>query len=185
VGHVTLVPVVRVLRASVLYAPPAPVTLGACPPLPTGDAACELIQGQSHGLWTTLGWTLLRAGLIGAGMMVLAGERDPKKLAVQSLAGSAAIESFVIAWAAATKKPDGSCAPLPSGSCAEDLLGGRPEGFLTTLGTMAGRGAIAAVGIGLAGERDPWTLAKKSIAGVAAIESFILLWMAANQTEKK
>src|SRR5262249_53840927 len=91
-------------------------------------------------------------------------------LVKQSLGASLAIEAFVFGWGALS-----DCQPLPSDSAAQSLLKGESGSVLHVLGTMAARSVIAAVGIGLAGEKDIGESGKKANAGVTAIEAVILL----------
>lgn len=67
-----------------------------CAALPSSDAACDLVQGNVSALPKVLGTTLLRGGLIAAGLYV-AGERA--HLLRNSVAGALAIEVFVLGWA--------------------------------------------------------------------------------------
>lgn len=66
--------------------------------LPSGDSACKLMSGDWSVLPTVAVHTLLRAGLIAAGIAA-AGERDPKKLAKYGIGAALAIESFALVWA--------------------------------------------------------------------------------------
>ena len=65
--------------------------------LPSGEAAKALMQGAPGALGPVVGYTLLRAGLIGAGLYV-AGQRQG--VVRGALAGALAIELWVLAWAA-------------------------------------------------------------------------------------
>jgi hypothetical protein len=64
--------------------------------LPSGTSATRLVAGESGALPEVIFHTALRAGLIGAGMY-LAGSR--KNTMRNALAGSVAIETFVLLWA--------------------------------------------------------------------------------------
>jgi hypothetical protein len=67
--------------------------------LPSSDAVSDLYDGKPGAMWGVVGSTLLRAGLIGAGMYA-AGIRRPKALVRGALGGALAIEVFVFAWIA-------------------------------------------------------------------------------------
>jgi hypothetical protein len=64
--------------------------------LPSEIAARALIRGEAGGLGSVVYWTLLRAGLIGAGLYV-AGERQ--NLTRNALAGALAVEIGVLFFA--------------------------------------------------------------------------------------
>jgi hypothetical protein len=70
--------------------------------LPSATSAKALVAGQPGALWLVLGHTVLRAGLIGAGLYA-AGQRQG--VAKSALAGSLAIELFVLGWAVSNKEP--------------------------------------------------------------------------------
>ena len=73
----------------------------ACPvcpaALPSGSSAATLLGGDWSALPGVVGYTLVRGALIGAGMLV-AGER--KHVVRNAVAGTLAIEAFVLGWAA-------------------------------------------------------------------------------------
>lgn len=69
--------------------------------LPSGEAAQKLLAGDSSALGPVIGFTLLRAGLIGVGLYA-AGQR--KDVVRGAIAGATMIEVFVLAWAALEKK---------------------------------------------------------------------------------
>jgi hypothetical protein len=64
--------------------------------LPSADAAKDLIKGVPGALPRVAGYTALRAGLIGAGLL-LAGQR--KGVTRGAVVASLAIEIFVLTWA--------------------------------------------------------------------------------------
>ena len=66
------------------------------PALPSGNAALAFVQGQQGALPAVVGYTLLRAGLIGVGLYV-AGQR--RYIVRHALVSSLAIEAFVLGWA--------------------------------------------------------------------------------------
>jgi hypothetical protein len=68
-----------------------------CPALPSGSSAVALLGGDWNALPGVVGYTILRGALIGAGMLA-AGER--KHVVRNAVAGTLAIEAFVIGWAA-------------------------------------------------------------------------------------
>lgn len=70
---------------------PDPHTPGV---LPSGEVACRLVGGDLSALPATLGWTLVRAGAIAAGLYAF-GER--KHVVAKSLAGALAVEVVVLA----------------------------------------------------------------------------------------
>lgn len=65
--------------------------------LPSGTAAKALVRGDAGALGPVIGYTLLRAGLIGAGLYA-AGDRQ--HLVQHAVAASVAVEIFVLIWAA-------------------------------------------------------------------------------------
>lgn len=66
-------------------------------PMPSYEAVCDLYKGEPDALWKVgLGYAT-RSAFIAAGIY-LAGERDLGKVALYSLAGSAAVEGFVIGY---------------------------------------------------------------------------------------
>jgi hypothetical protein len=73
----------------------------SCPALPSGSAAAALLDGDLTAIGPTIGYTGLRAVLIATGM-VLAGERE--HVVRNAVAGSLAIEAFVLGWAAWKRK---------------------------------------------------------------------------------
>jgi hypothetical protein len=72
---------------------PSDLPLGA--PLPSQSSAAALVGGDITAAPTVVFHLLGRAAIIAAGMGI-AGERDAKRLVVGSLAGSTAIELFVL-----------------------------------------------------------------------------------------
>lgn len=75
-----------------------------CPALPSGSSAVALLNGDPGALPIAIGHTLLRSVLVGAGLLV-AGERT--HVVRNAIAGSLAIETFVLAWAAWKLKTSG------------------------------------------------------------------------------
>jgi hypothetical protein len=69
----------------------------ACPALPSGSSAVALLSGDMSALPVAIGHTILRAGLVGSGLLI-AGERA--HVIRNAIAGSLAIETFVLGWAA-------------------------------------------------------------------------------------
>lgn len=68
--------------------------------LPSAGSAMALVNGEPGALPLVVCHTAVRAGIIGVGL-VLAGQRT--KLVRTALAGSLAIEAFVLCWAAYQK----------------------------------------------------------------------------------
>jgi hypothetical protein len=69
-----------------------------CPAtLPSAQSAADLVEGKPGSLGRVAAHMTLRAGLLAPGIF-LAGVRDPKKLALASLGGSAGIECFVLGY---------------------------------------------------------------------------------------
>ena len=128
---------------------------------PSSVSARKCIRGEGCG--ETLYWVLRRTALIATGMR-LAGE--DKDLVKKALAGSIAVQTFVMAWTAANMdKPEPS---LPSGDAAES---GNISAILVT---YFARSAMVASGLYLAGYRK--NIARNALAGTAAIEATVLLW---------
>lgn len=65
--------------------------------LPTGENATDVVQGKSGAIPAMLGFTLVRSIVIGTGL-ALVGVRG-EELVKYSLAGSAALEAFVLSYA--------------------------------------------------------------------------------------
>ena len=63
--------------------------------MPSYEAACDLYRGDPDAIWKVGLGTVSRAAVIGVGLYA-AGERE--KLVLYSLAGSLAVEAFVLAW---------------------------------------------------------------------------------------
>jgi hypothetical protein len=69
-----------------------------CPAaLPSGTSAADLLSGDLRALPIAVAHTVVRAALIGTGLLV-AGERV--HVVRNAVAGSLAIETFVLGWAA-------------------------------------------------------------------------------------
>ena len=64
--------------------------------LPSATAAKDFVRGDMSALPRVIGWTLMRAVLIGAGI-ALAGER--KHLVRYAVAGAGLIEVWILGWA--------------------------------------------------------------------------------------
>jgi hypothetical protein len=75
--------------------------------------------------------------------------------------------------------------PLPSQSSAALLVSGDWSALPTVLLHLLGRGALIAVGAGIAGERDPKSLARYGLAGSAAIELFVLAHELSNRAANR
>lgn len=74
----------------------------SCPiNLPSASHGLRLINGDLSAVPLVLGDFLVRAALIGAGMYVFGNRENTVR---NALAGSAAIETFVLAWTAVTRK---------------------------------------------------------------------------------
>jgi hypothetical protein len=71
------------------------------PVLPSAASAMALVQGQAGALPVVIGHTLMRAGIIGVGLLV-SGQRAG--IVRTSLVSSLAIEAFVLGWAAILAK---------------------------------------------------------------------------------
>lgn len=70
--------------------------------LPSATAAKDFVAGDVTALPRVIGWTLMRAVLIGAGIAI-AGER--KHVVRYAVAGAAFIEVWILAWAKLTEVP--------------------------------------------------------------------------------
>ena len=87
-------------KAAAAAASPLPSRVASCAPcasLPSSEAAARLVDGEPGAWAPVVGTALLRAALIGAGAVV-AGEREPVRLARVALGGAVAIEAFVLGW---------------------------------------------------------------------------------------
>ena len=70
----------------------------SCPAaLPSGSSAAALLSGDMSALPIAVAHTVVRAALVGAGLLI-AGERA--HVIRNAVAGSLAIETFVLGWAA-------------------------------------------------------------------------------------
>lgn len=67
-----------------------------CCALPSGQHACSMWKGEPEGWFVPLD-VLMRAGLITGGIY-LSGERDTGRLVRHAVAGSLAVEAFVLLW---------------------------------------------------------------------------------------
>lgn len=83
--------------------------LPACAALPSGTSAASLVAGDWGALPLAVLHTALRAGLVGAGLYA-AGERAA--VVKKAVAGSLAIEAFVLAWAAWRRRAAPTTPPL-------------------------------------------------------------------------
>lgn len=79
---------------------PVPGTLGN-KPLPSGDSAGRLVEGDVGALPTVLLHWGVRTGLVAAGLYAV-GARD--HLLRNAFAASTAIEAFVVGWAFANRE---------------------------------------------------------------------------------
>ena len=74
-----------------------------CPLLqPSANHGLRFVNGEAVGVPLVLSDLLFRAALIGAGMYAFGGVR--KGVVKTALAGSLAVEAFVLTWIAITKK---------------------------------------------------------------------------------
>jgi len=73
-------------------------------PLPSQSSAAALVAGDFSAAPMVVMHLVGRAAMIGFGMALLTGERDPKRLVGGSLAGSAMIELFVLIHELAQRK---------------------------------------------------------------------------------
>ena len=84
-------------------------TCPVCPAaLPSGSSAAALVAGDWSALPIAVGHTIVRAALVGAGL-VIAGERA--NVVRNAVAGSLAIETFVLGWAAWKRRTVDKIAP--------------------------------------------------------------------------
>jgi hypothetical protein len=67
-------------------------------PLPSQASANDVVNGVPGSVPRAVGHYLGRAAIVGLGIYLFAGERRWGRAAVEGLAGSAAIEAFVLAW---------------------------------------------------------------------------------------
>jgi len=130
---------------------------------PPTDAARRMLDGELGGLVESAAWTLGRAGLIAAGMH-LAGERGD--LWRQAVAGSLAVEAFVVGWAAFA--PPEVQRIVPSYSIA---LSGNAVGIAAS---YAARTAIVYAGMRTLGKAPRSRALRRAAAGTAAIEVAVL-----------
>lgn len=72
--------------------------------LPSSVSAIELVDGKPGAGITVLLHMTARAVLIGSGLYLFGGDRNPR-LWQRAMASSAAIEVFAITWASARKAP--------------------------------------------------------------------------------
>lgn len=140
--------------------------LGA--PLTSGQEACKATLGDPAAIVSTLVHMSTRALILGLGISLF--EKDLKKILMQAVGGTVAVEAFIVGWNFAT-----GCEPLPSGDAAERFVQSKPGSAAGVLGSMAVRGAIIAAGVAVAGEKDTSRLVKKSAAAVSALELSLLV----------
>jgi hypothetical protein len=65
--------------------------------LPSSRSAIDLVEGKPGAFWKAGAHTILRSALIGSGMYVIGGDRNPR-LWVRALGAGVAIEVFAIGW---------------------------------------------------------------------------------------
>lgn len=133
------------------------------PNFPTSLAARQCINMDVEGCTSSIGWTITRALSVAAGMW-LAGERD--NLWGKAMAGSLAVETFVVAWSATHMNE--ATATLPSATAA---LSGDPTSILLT---YLARSSMVYAGLNLAGYKRHSI--RNALAGVAMIELSVLAW---------
>lgn len=74
-----------------------------------------------------------------------------------------------------------TCAALPSGQAAYNLVSGDWGAFLPVVGTTVMRSSLIGIGMALAGERKH--LVRNAVAGGLAVEVFVLAWAAYKRSE--
>lgn len=124
---------------------------------PTATAAADCVTKGECG--NSLVYFAGRTAMMYGGLRVV-GAKQPLKKAV---AGSLAVQAFVVGWLATHGN-----AQLPSGLAVKD---GHPASIAYT---YAGRSAIAALGMYLAGARKG--VVKESLAAIAPVEVAVLVW---------
>jgi hypothetical protein len=67
-------------------------------PLPSQSSAQDVVMGVPGAVPRAVGHFLGRAAIVTAGIVFFTGERRYVKAAISGVAGSAAIETFVLAW---------------------------------------------------------------------------------------
>jgi hypothetical protein len=67
-----------------------------------------------------------------------------------------------------------TCAALPSGQAAYNLVSGDWSALLAVVGTGLARAALIGVGLAVVGERKH--LVRNALGGAAAVETFVLAW---------
>jgi hypothetical protein len=130
---------------------------------PTSLAARRCIHADPEGCAASIGWTVTRALSIAAGFW-LAGERE--KLWPKALAGSLAVEAFVVGWSATHLNEP--VATLPSATAAASA---DPAAIVFT---YLARSVMVYTGLMLAGYKQH--ALRNALAGTAAIELAVLSW---------
>ena len=133
-----------------------------CVPFPSAVGARAALDGEPGALADLGGMVAMRAALLAAGMAA-AGERQ--NLGRNALAGSLAVQAFVVSYTA-SRRPS-ACPTLPSAEAAT-------QGFGPILVTYLLRSSMVASGLFLAGERK--NVVRNALAGTAAIELAVIAW---------
>jgi hypothetical protein len=127
---------------------------------PTAEASRKCLSGDCLDV---VKWTGSRAVLLGLGMYMLGEDKDLVKRAV---AGSLAVQAFVMGWTMLTKHQ--LRATLPSVDAVEkkDVFG--------VLSTYTTRSLMVGIGMYLAGIRT--NLVRDALAGTALVEIGVIAW---------
>lgn len=136
------------------------------PVLPSAKDTSDCLEGTDGACVRMLGWTLMRAATMAAGMAA-AGERDHLWKKVQ--AGSLGVQAWMLLE---TRMRNGQ--GMVSSSIA--ALDGSPAGILVT---WLGRSLLVWTSLQLTGQgRNAW---RNALAGAAAIEVAVLMWAKENR----
>lgn len=127
---------------------------------PTALAARECLNGDCT---KAALWTAKRAAMLGLGMYMFGQSKDLPKRAI---AGSLAVQTFVMAWTYFTRNQDK--ATLPSVDAVES------GNMLDVLATYGVRSTMVALGMYAAGVRTD--LVRDALAGTAMVEMSIIFW---------
>ncbi len=145
--------------------------------MPTMEAGMALLRGDLKKVGPVMGLYLARIAEIAAGIALTGNWSD--RGWKNALAGSSAIQAFVLSYALMTGLDKN--ARLPSAKSAAAFVNGEKGSAAQLAIHWLGRSALIGTGIYISGERK--NVIPQALAGATAIELMVLLW--AVQTQKK
>ena len=139
--------------------------------LPSFQASLDFFKGNASSIGNLAFVTLGRSVEIAAGIAATGNwSKDSWK---HALGGSLAVQGFILAYALASKHD--ANARLPSEDSARAIIDGKPGAIQTATIHWLGRSLFVGLGMYAAGSREKVT--RQALAGGAAIEASVLLWV--------